>query len=73
MGLSVASDWYSPISWLPVSPALNLTFKLLMALTRLIKSSSLAFHETPAEGKYPHLLLAPNFEEPSARPETVML
>jgi hypothetical protein len=32
-----------------------------------MKASLWIFHATAKEGKYPHLLFGPNFEEPSAR------
>src|ERR1700744_3050740 len=73
VGARVISDWYSPISWLPVVPALKRRFKFEMLLACLRKSSSFTFHEKPADGKYPHLFFAPNLDEPSALPVTVKL
>src|SRR6056300_1854168 len=55
--------WYSPIASLPTTPQPARSFKSVNISG--MNASSLKRHATAADGKTPHLLSAPNLEEPS--------
>ena len=53
------------MAWLPVLPQLILNFKTSKILRFFIKDSSDILQATATDGKFPHLFLPWNLEEPS--------